>query len=53
MELERAKKSLSLTMLIKRNKVDDVLLGHGGLPCVLPVIVYLEFFMLDGLRGSF
>ena len=53
LELEKARESLSLTILIKRNLVDDVLLGHVGLPHVLPVIVHLEFFMLDGLRGSF
>ena len=34
------------------SKIDDVL-GHVGLTCVLPVIVHLEFFMLDGLRESF
>ena len=50
---ERARESLSLTILIKRNQVDDVLLGHVGLPHVLPVLVHLEFFMLDGFRGSF
>ena len=49
---ERARESQILTILIKRNKVDDVFLGHDGLPCVLPVIVHLEFFMLDRLMGS-
>ena len=42
-----------MTILIKRTEVDDVLLGHVGLPRVLPVIVHLKFFMLDGLSGSF
>ena len=36
-----------MTILIKRNQNDNVLLGHVGLPHVLPVIVHLEFFMLD------
>ena len=39
--------------LIKRNLVDDVPLGHVGLPHVLPVFVHLEYYILDGLRGSF
>ena len=43
---------ISLTILIKRKYVDDVLLGHVGLPHVLPVVVHLEFFMLDRFRGS-
>ena len=43
LELEKARESLSLTILIKRTKIDDVLLGHVGLPRVLPVIVHLDF----------
>ena len=50
---ERARESQILTILIKRNKVDYFLLGHGGLLSVLPVIDHLNFFKLDGLRGSF
>ena len=52
-ENQRESLCLTMTILIKRNSVDDVLLGHVGLPHVLTVIVHLEFFMLDGLRGSF
>ena len=52
-ENQRESLCLTMTILIKRNSVVDVLLRHVGLPHVLNVIVHLEFFMLDGLRGSF
>ena len=45
------RESLSLTILIKRNLVDDVLLGHGGLSCVIPVIIHLEFWTAGQIKG--
>ena len=32
--------------------IDDVLLEHVGLTHVLPIVVQLQFLILDGLRGS-
>ena len=37
--------------MIKRNYVDDVLLGHVGLPHVLANIVHLEFFYAGWIEG--
>ena len=38
-------------MIVLSSKVDDVLLGHVGLPRVLPVIVHLEFFYAGWVEG--
>ena len=35
------------------SKFDDVLLEHGGLPHVLPLIVLFKFVWLDKKRGPF